>query len=69
MTREAFIAKHLDEMVGLLLAAFAVEQDDKPRERPVFKDAERGRFMIATMQRARAFLGRMYDDLNKEKKP
>jgi hypothetical protein len=70
MTREAFIDKYLDEMVGLLLSAFAAERKGaKDDDKPVWNDAERGRFMIQQMRRSRNLLGRLYDDLNvKEKK-
>ena len=63
MSRDAFIAKYLDETVGLLIGAFA---QTKATQHKAAEDAwaHDGRFMISQMQRAKSLLGRIWDDLN-----
>lgn len=72
MTREAFIDRHLDELIGLLLGAFAVQQEaarfaDGPHAHERV-EASKGRFMIGQMRKARTLLGRMYDELEQKSK-
>ena len=66
MTKDEFVAKHVDEMVGLLVSSFAYQENTKAGT-----DADmqsRGRMMLAQMRRAKEMLGKMFDDM-KEKKP
>ncbi len=70
MSKDEFVAKHLNETVGLLLGSFA--ESEKHRHKATDETwAADGKFMISQMTRAKALLGRMYDDLQptKEKKP
>jgi hypothetical protein len=60
MTKDAFIAKHLDELVGLLVTSFADKENTKAGSDPDM--AARGRAMLAQMRRARELIGRMWDD-------
>lgn len=68
--KDAFVEKHLDELVGLLVAAFSVQEGVKFAEG---QDAEqkaaatKGRFMIGQMRRARTLLGRLWDEMQAEK--
>lgn len=69
MTREAFIAKYLDETVGLLVGAWGQMKQHDAREQSWATD---GKFIIAQMTRAKAMLGRIWDDLQAkppERKP
>jgi hypothetical protein len=68
MTREAFIEKYLDEVVGLLLASFA--RSEMTRHKMATDAwADDGKFMLQQMRRARGLLGRLYDDLKKTEAP
>ncbi len=66
MSRDAFIAKHLDELIGLLVGAFA-QQTKTTHKINEQAWADDGKFMMAQMKRARDLLGRMWDDLNPAK--
>ena len=68
MTKEAFIAKYLDETVGLLIGAFAQAKDGQTHKFGDDSWAADGKFMIHQMQRARALLGRIWEDLNQKEK-
>lgn len=66
MTRDEFIAEHLDELVGLLMRSFA-KAAPRLAEEP---DQKAGRDMMEQFRRARDFLGRAYDRLTaKPKEP
>ena len=58
--KEVFVAKHLDEMVGLLLGAFGqtVTTQHKMGDEHFAAD---GKFMIQQMKRAKDFLGRIWE--------
>lgn len=66
MTRDQFIAKHMDEMIGLLVGSFA-QKGRTSHKMGEDSWAEDGKFMIAQMQRAKALLGRIWDDLQPAK--
>ena len=66
MSRDAFIAKHLDELVGLLVGAFGAATKNQ-HQANTNSWADDGKFMIAQMKRARELLGKMWDDLNPKK--
>ena len=61
-TKDEFVAKHLDELIGLLMTSFHCAEATKAGADPDM--AARGRAMMAQMRRARELLGRMYADLN-----
>lgn len=66
MTKDVFIARYLDETVGLLVGAFSHASASRQHKLADDSYAADGKFMIAQMQRARALLGRMWDDLNQK---
>ena len=68
MQKDAFIAKYLDETVGLLVGAFAQHKEGVTHKFGNESWAADGKFMIHQMQRARALLGRIWDDLNQKEK-
>lgn len=61
--REEFIERHIDEMIGLLVGAFARTEMSVTHRVGEQSYADDGRFMMQQMRRARALLGKMYDDL------
>ena len=70
MPKETFVAKYLDEMVGLLVGSFSASEQTSHKMGEAHWAAD-GKFMIAQMQRAKALLGRMWEEMHKppEKKP
>lgn len=66
MKKEEYVAKHLNEAVGLLLSAFSNSDATRAGADPDM--AARGRFMMHQMRLAREFLGRLYDDASPDKK-
>ena len=65
MTRDEFCNKWIDDLTGLLVAAFA-----EASARPLCGDGGKsdadhtanGRFMMRQLRRAKELVGRMYDD-------
>lgn len=66
MNKDQFITKHLDELVGLLLASFS-RSDKTSHKMSDDAWASDGKFMMDTMRRAREMLGRMWDSLQPPK--
>ncbi len=62
MGRDVFIAKYLDETVGLLIGAFSQVHGTTHKAAEEHWAAD-GRFMIGQMKRAKELLGRIFDDL------
>ena len=58
VTEEAFVSKYLDELLGLLLAAFAAEENTRGIAQVNL--AHRGAFLRDSVGRARNLLKRMY---------
>lgn len=67
MTKEAFVAAHLDELIGILLRAFALEENTRGMAGE--NDARRGKFMNDTLKRAEAIMARMHETLHSKKTP
>lgn len=63
--REEMISKHIDELVGLLMASYA--NVDATRAGSEADHASRGRHMMAQMRRAKEFLGKVYDGMKGKK--
>lgn len=65
MTKEAFIARHVNELTGFLLEAFIVRvaEDEAKVKCPGFSAARKGEFMIEQMGRARATLAKLFDEM------
>lgn len=61
MSKDDFVAKYLDETVGLLLASFSAAE--KSHHIAPDSYAMDGKFFIGQQKRAKALLGRMYDEL------
>ena len=62
MSQQDFMSKYLDEIVGLLLSGYAVEENS--RGMADINLACRGRHFVESLTRARRLLIRVYNDLN-----
>ncbi len=61
MSKDDFVSKDLDELTGLLLKSlFEVEKFKAPEQ---FAAASLGRTMMEQQRKAKALLGRVYDEL------
>ena len=65
MTKDAFVSIYQDELVGLLLAAFSM--DDRARGMADTNMVHQGRFLRDTMIRAKKLLDRIFTDLDASK--
>lgn len=66
MTKDAFIAKYLDETIGMLLASFAASEGTRHKAAEESWAAD-GKFMMQQMRRAKDLLGRIWDDMHPKK--
>ena len=61
MTKDVFIGKYQDELLGLLLAAFTMEENT--RGLGDINHKHRGLLMRETVHRSKSFLDRVYAEL------
>jgi hypothetical protein len=70
MSKDAFLTKYLDELRGLCLEAFAEQERTKALKDKVpegWVQAEKGKFMVNQLGRARSLLERIYADFEAKK--